>query len=270
MRRTSAASFFAALAALTACRGGGAPRPLKAANKDVKSVELSRGPESFSLIQDLPGEWHVVPPDDAVDPADAAALLDGLRSLEPRTRLSEDAAGYGLSALDAVAVRAAGAGGKPLFSARFGRRGLGGAVHMSGDGSGEVYLGSGPPLELLARGAQDWRDRRLLRAPCADVELNSGRGWRAASPETAAALCGLRATAILPPLPPFLAGLDRPVLRVRSASGAFAVGARMGRERWISVEGRSALLRAPAAPLAAAAVENPSHAKRPPSGIIPK
>lgn len=245
-----------ALAALAACRGSGAPRPMTAANEDVKSVAISRGPESFSLVQELPGSWRVVPPDDAVDAAEAAALLDGLRRLAPRTRLSNDAAAYGLSPLDATGVRAAGAGAKPLFAARFGRRGLGGAVHMAADGGSDVYLGAGPAPELLARGAQDWRDRRLLRGPCRDVELDSGRGWRAADPATAAALCELRATAILPPLPSFLAGLDRPVLRVRAASGAFAVGALMGGERWISIEGRAALFRAPAAPLAAAADES--------------
>jgi len=125
-------------------------------------------------------------------------------------------------------------------------------VHAAAGEGGEAYLVVGPPPELLARGPEDWRDRRLLRGRCEGVELNSGRGWRAAGPAAAAALCGLRATAILPPLPEFLAGLDRPVLRVRSASGAFAVGARMGGERWVSVEGRAALFRAPAAPLAAA------------------
>lgn len=269
MSRFSIAAFLAVLPGLCACGGNGAPRPLAADDADVKSVLITRGPESFTLLQEFPGSWRVAPPDDAVDPADAAALLDGLRNLKPRTRLADGDAAYGLSALDATDVRAAGAGGKPLFAARFGRRGPGGAVHMSGGDGGAVYLGSGPPPELLARGADDWRDRRLLRGPCKDVELDAGRGWRAADPATAAVLCVLRATAILPPLPPFLAGLDRPVLRVRAASGAFTVGSRMGRERWISIEGRSALFRAPAAPLAAA-VENPSHAKRPPSDIIGK
>ena len=208
------------------------------------------------MLQDSPGVWRVVPPDDRVDAADAAALLDGLRGLRPQTRLSKDAAAFGLSALDATSVRVAGAAGEPLFSARFGRRGLGRSVHMAAESAADVYLGTGPPPELLARGAQDWRDRRLLRAPCADVTLDSGRGPRTAETETAAGLCGLRATAILPSLPAFLAGLDRPVLRVRSGSGAFTVGALMGGERWIAVEGRAALFRAPAAPLAAAIAES--------------
>jgi hypothetical protein len=270
MSRLSIAAFLVVLSGLCACRGSDAPRPLAAANEDVKSVLITHGPASFSLLQELPGSWRVAPPGDSVDPADAAALLDGLRNLKPETRLADGDAAYGLAAPDATDVRAAGAGGKPLFSVRFGRRGPGGAVHMSGGDGAAVYLGTGPAPQLLARGADDWRDRRLLRAPCADVELDSGRGWRAASPAAAAALCGLRVTAILPSLPEFLAGLDRPVLRVRSASGAFAVGSRMGKERWVSIEGRTALFRVPAAPLAAAAVENPSHAERPSSGIIPK
>ena len=243
------------LAFLAACRGDGAPRPLTAPNADVKTVAITRGRESFSLIQDAPGVWRVVPPDDAADGDDAAAFLDGLRGLNPETRLTSDAAAYGLSADDATAVLVSNSGGRTLFTARFGRRGLGAAVHMSAAGGADAYLGAGPPVELLARGAQDWRDRRLLPAPCANVELNAGRGWRPASPEAAAALCAARATAILPPLPAFLAGLDKPVLRVRAAKGGFAVGALMGGERWISVDGREALFRAPGAPLAAAAVE---------------
>lgn len=252
------------LAVLSACRGDEAPRPLAAANETVKAVAIARGKESFALRQDVPGDWRVVPPDDAVDPAEAAALLDGLRGLDPQTRLSTDAAAYGLSALDATSVRAEGAAGRILFDGRFGRKGLGGAVHMASASGASVFLGAGPPAELLARGAQDWRDRRLLRGRCAGVTLDSGKGPRAAAPATAAALCALRATVILPPLPEFLAGLDRPVLRVSSPSGSFAVGALMGGERWISVEGRAALFRAPAAPLAAALVE--SRVSRAPSG----
>lgn len=265
--RRPAAAFLAVLAALSACRGGGPPRPLAAANADVKSVKISRGAESFSLVQDFPGSWRVVPPDDAVDPADAAALLDGLRSLSPGPRLSTDAAAYGLSAADATSVRAAGAGDKTLFAALFGRRGPAGAVHAAARAGSDAYLVIGPPHELLARGPEDWRDRRLLSGRCADVELDAGRGWRPADPETAAALCALRATAVLPPLPEFLAGLDRPVLRVRAASGEFSVGSMMSGERWISVAGRAALLRAPAKPLAEA-VEKASRGTRPASGII--
>lgn len=266
--RRAAAVVFAALAALCACRGGGAPRPLAASNEDVRSVDITRGPESFKLVQDFPGSWRVIPPDDSVDPADAAALLDGLRSLSLGPRLSSDSAAYGLSASGAASVRAEGAGGRTLFSARFGRRGPAGAVHADAGEGREAYLVTGPPPELIARGAEDWRDRRLLRGPCVNVELDAGRGWRPADPETAAALCALRATAVLPPLPEFLAGLDRPVLRVRGASGSFSVGSRMGGERWISVEGRAALLRAAAGPLAAA-VEKASQRSRPSSAIIP-
>ena len=134
MKRIAPVSFliFAALA----CRGGAAPRPLGAANDDVRSVEISRGRESFSLLQDSPGVWRVVPPDDRVDAADAAALLDGLRGLRPQVRLSKDDAAYGLSPLDGTNVRAAGGGSEPIFAARFGRRGPGGAVHMAaGEGS---------------------------------------------------------------------------------------------------------------------------------------
>jgi hypothetical protein len=263
-----APAFALAFAALAACRGDGPPRPLAAGNESVKTVAFARGRESFALIQGFPGEWRVVPPDDAVDAADAAALLDGLRGLRPQTRLSNDAAAYGLSAFDAMNVRVEGAAGRILFEGRFGRKGLGGAVHMAGAAGAEVYLGEGPPAELLARGAQDWRDRRLLRGACAGVTLDSGRGPRAAAPATAAALCGLRATAILPALPEFLAGLDRPVLRVRSRAGAFAVGGLMGGERWISVEGRAALFRAPAAPLAAALAESRVSRAPPERGII--
>lgn len=269
MRQADAAFLLAVLTAFSACRGSGAPRPLTAANEDVKSVRISRGRESFTLVQDFPGSWRVVPPDDAVDAADAAALLDGLRRLAQGPRLSNAAAAYGLAPSEATSVRAVGAADKPLFAALFGRRGPGGAVHLAAVEGGDAYLSTGPPPELLARGAEDWRDRRLLRGRCKDVELDTGRGWRPAAPATAAVLCGLRATAILPPLPEFLAGLDRPVLRVRAASGAFAVGSLMGRERWISIEGRAALFRAPAAPLAEA-VQNPSREKRPSSGIIPK
>jgi hypothetical protein len=42
----------------------------------------------------------------------------------------------------------------------------------------------------------------------------------------------------------------------------------MGGERWISVEGRAALLRAPAAPLAAALVESRRAPASPRRGII--
>jgi hypothetical protein len=270
MTRIHIAAACAGFAALAACRGGAAPQPLASANREIKTVAISHGRESFSLTQDSPGVWRVLPPDDAVDPADAAALLDGLRGLRPQTRLSKDAAAYGLSALDATNVHAEDFAGRPLFASRFGRPGLGGTVHMAAAAGGEVYLGSGPSPELLARNAQDWRDRRLLGAPCANVTIDSGRGWRAASPETASMLCGLRATAILPSLPAFLAGLDRPVLRVRAASGAFAVGSLMGGERWITVEGRAALLRAPAAPLAAALVESRVSRAPPKRGIITK
>jgi hypothetical protein len=249
--RRALAVLFSVLTALSACRGG-APRPLTASNEDVRSVEFTRGPASFKLLQDFPGSWRVVPPDDRVDPADAAALLDGLRRLAPGPRLSSDSAAYGLSASGATAVRAAGAANRTLFAARFGRRGPGGAVHADAGPGGDAYLVVGPPPELLARGADDWRDRRLLRGRCEAVELDAGRGWRPAPPGTAAALCALRATAILPPLPEFLAGLDRPVLRVRTAFGSFSVGALTGSERWIAVEGRPALMRAPAKPLAEA------------------
>lgn len=251
MRRADAV-LLAVLAALSACRGGGPPRPLKAADREIKTVRISRGNEAFSLVQDFPGSWRVVPPDDAVDGAEVSALLEGLRRLEPGARLSRTGAAYGLSGSGAAIVRVDGASGTPMFVGVFGRRGPGGAVHAAASEGGEAYLVVGPPPDLLARGAENWRDRRLLGGRCAAVELNTGRGWRPASPASAAALCALRATAILPPLPEFLAGLDRPVLRVRTASGAFAVGSLMGGERWISVEGRAALFRAPAATLAAA------------------
>jgi hypothetical protein len=270
MKRLAMTPSLAFCAALAACRGGPAPRPLSAADREVKKVQISRGQETFVLVQDEPGTWRVLPPDDAVDPAEAAALLDGLRGLKPQTRLSGQAAAYGLSPSDATSVRASGAAGETLFAARFGRRGLGDAVHMAAGDRGEAYLGAGPAAELLGRGAQEWRDRRLLRGPCADVEVDAGRGWRAAAPATASSLCALRATAILPPMPDFLAGLDRPVLRVRSSSGSFAAGALLGGERWISGAGRAALLRAPAAPLAAALVEERASRGRPGRGIMTK
>ena len=259
MRRADAVLL--AVLASAACRGGGAPRPLTADAADVRLVTVARGSESFSLVQDFPGSWRVVPPGDAADPADVAALLDSLRRLAPGPRLSRDAAAYGLSAAAATSLRAADAAGRTLFAARFGRRGPGGAVHADAGEGTEAYLATGPAPDLLARGAEEWRDRRLLNGRCASVELDAGRGWRPADPETAAALCALRATAVLPPLPEFLAGLDRPVLRVKSESGAFAVGSLMGGERWISVEGRDALLRAPARPLAEA-VEKASRPAR--------
>jgi hypothetical protein len=239
-----------------ACRGG-APRALTAADREVKSVEVSRGRESFVLTQTAPGVWRVAPPDDEADAADAAALLAGLRALTPRTRLAKGAeTAYVLSDKDATVVRVrAGDARDTVFEARFGRRGLGDAVHMAAGRDGAAFLGEGPSPDLLARGAQDWRERRLMGESCTDVAIDAGRGWRAASSATAAALCRLRASTLLPALPEFLAGLDRPILRVRSGAGAFQVGARMGGERWVRVDGRPALFRAPAAPLAAAVIE---------------
>jgi len=240
------------LALLAACRGADAPRPLDAADREVVSVSISHGREALILRQESPGVWRVTPPHDAADAEGAAALLAGLRALRPEMRLSKDAAAYGLSENDATVVRVAGDGGRELYAARFGRNGLAGAVHMAADAGSDVFLAAGPSPELLARNAQDWRERRLLRAPCADVALDAGRGWRPASPATAAVLCALRATAVLPPLPGALAGLDRPFLRVRASSGSFSVGARMGSEFWLLVDGRDALLRAAGEPLAAA------------------
>jgi hypothetical protein len=242
------------LALLAACRGAGAPRPMTAADRDVESVSISRARESFLLTREPGGAWRVTPPGDAADADGAAALLAGLRALNPETRLSKDGAAYGLSDADATVVRVRGAGGRELYAARFGRNGLAGAVHMAAAGT-EAYLGFGPPPELLGRGSEDWRERRLLGKPCADVALDAGRGWRPASKETAAVLCGLRATAVLPPLPGELAGLGSPFLRVRASSGSFAVGARLGGEFWLLVDGRAALLRAPSAPLTAAREE---------------
>jgi hypothetical protein len=246
----------ALIVVLCACRGG-APRPLSASDAEVSRVEISRGRDSFALIQSPPGVWRVAPPNDEADGRDVADLLAGLRALKAGTRLSDHAAAsYGLSETDATAVRVrTKMNVDPVFSALFGRRGLGSFVHMAAAAGGPAFLGEGPHPGLLARGAQNWRDRRLLHEPCANVELDAGRGWRTASSATAAALCGLRAGALLPALPEFLAGLDRPVLRVRSSGGAFRVGSRMGAERWVLVEGRTALFRAADAPLSSAIAE---------------
>lgn len=254
MKRTVIVSM---IAAVLACRADG-PAPLAVSDGQVTSVSIERGREAFVLVQDSPGIWrvdelHSSGPDEA-DEDGAAALLAGLRALRLGARVSDSGGAYGLGPADATAVRVYTRDRKePALTLRFGRRALGRAVHVQSAETSAVYQAEGPDPDLLARGASDWRRRRLLRSPCVEATLDAGRGPRAAAPETVAALCALRATAALPSAPSFTAGLEPPFLRVRSPSGAFDAGARVGAERWVRVEGRAVFLRVPAAPLDAAA-----------------
>jgi hypothetical protein len=241
-----------------ACRRAELP-PLNVDDVEVTSVSIARGADALVLVQGPPGRWRVDPLKGVVDAADgpgAAALLAGLRDLRTDYALSGDGAAEGLSSADAteVAVFASGRTA-PVFQARFGRRALGRAVHASAPGGGPVYLVEGPSPSLLARGAGDWRDARLLGADCTRVAVDAGGGFKNASPETSAALCGARASAMTGDLPADVTGLGRPALRVRAGGAALAVGARVGGERWIRVDGRPGLFRAAAEPFETAAAD---------------
>ncbi len=247
-----------ALAALCACAR--APFPaLSAPDDTVQSVSIEHATDSFVLVQSPPGRWRVDPLQGVIDEADAVGaerLLSGLRALHADADVPGDAAAAGLSGADAVSVAVFVSGrNDAAFTARFGRRALGGALYAAARAGGPSAIVEGPDPALLARTASDWRELRLLTGDCSGVEVSVSGRYRAASPATAAALCAARAARLAVDSPPEVTGLSRPSLRVRTRACALSVGARLGGERWIRVDGRPGLFLAPAEVFETAAAE---------------
>ncbi len=261
MRSRLAIILLAAFVALTITAGprlflrGPGPQALRGPEKAAK-IEVRRAREDV-LLERKNGVWRVPRHDDLADSESVALLLGQLAALEhgrPVAKASE-AGAYGLGPADAIAVTVHDEGGQKGFEARFGRRALSRSAYFRASERDGVRIAEGIDSDLLRRLASEWREPRLLPGGCpGGLEVSIGKEWREAPAETAGALCSLRAAGFADGADPELAGLDKPLLRVRARDGrAFAVGDRRGSDRLVAVEGRSVLLRVPAAPLEAAA-----------------
>lgn len=232
---------------------------LTSPDNTVQSVSIQRDGEVFVLIQSPLGRWRVDPLKGVIDEADAVGaerLLAGLRALRVDADVPGDAAAAGLAGGDAMFVAVFVVGrDDTAFTARFGRRALGGALYAQTQAGAPTVIAEGPDPALLSRSASDWRELRLLTGDCAAVEVAISDRFRAASPATAAALCAARAVRLAVDSPPEVTGLSHPSLRVRTRTSALTVGARQDGERWIRVDGRPGLFLAPAEVFETAAAE---------------
>ncbi|NNN04755.1 MAG: hypothetical protein HKL90_02525 [Elusimicrobia bacterium] len=246
------------LAALCACARPSFPA-LNAPDDTVQSISIEHAADSFVLVQSPLGRWRVDPLKGVIDEADAVGaerLLSGLRALRVDADVPGDAAAAGLSGADAVSVAVFVSGrNDAAFTARFGRRALGGALYAAARADAPTAIVEGPDPALLSRSASDWRELRLLTGDCTRVEVAASRRFRAASPATAAALCAARAARLAVDSPPEVTGMSRPSLRVRTRTSSLTVGARLDGERWIRVDGRPGLFLAPAEVFETAAAE---------------
>lgn len=247
MHAAFAALFFLAFLGLGGLRSwlAPAPSPLGSGTEPAR-IEIRRPREDLILVREA-GGWFVDRQDDAADSEAVESLLTGLRSLSFGPPAAPASAGmaHGLGPADSSRVRVLDAAGRPLFDGLFGRRLLGRSAYFRAADRDPVRVASGLDPELLLRSSAQWREPRLLPGGCdAGLELFAGGAWRPASPEQAGVLCALRATHWATGTPEALAGLEAPLLRVRSPDGrGFTVGDRRGRERLAKVEGRAPLLR---------------------------
>lgn len=234
------------------------PTPMRLGSQSVR-IEVRRPREDLILTRDDGGPWVVSRHDDLADAEAVELLLSGLRSLEFGSPIASPEAGLasGLGPADASRVRVVDAAGRPLFDGLFGRRLFGRSLYFRATDQDEVRLATGVDPELLLRSSAQWREPRLLPGGCAaGLEVFTRAAWRAIPAERASELCELRASHWATGTPEGLAGLDAPLLRVRTPDGrGFTVGERRGSERLVRVDGREALLRIPASTVEAAAAD---------------
>ena len=235
-----------------------APRPLPPAggrDGEPARVEIRRPRQDLILTREPGGAWMHEKAADLADGEAASALLEGLRRLEFGPALEAGAVASGLGPADVARVTVLDGSGRRLFDGWFGRRVFARSAYFRAREDAPVRLASGLDPELLTRPASLWREPRLLPGGCPEgLEASAGGAWIRLDRETAATLCGLRASRWADEtLEPF-AGFDRPLLRVRApGGGSFVVGERRGVERLVKVEGRDAPLRVPAGPVEQAA-----------------
>jgi len=234
------------------------PSPLPAGAEAFR-IEVRRPREDLVVTRDATGPWVIARHDDLADAEAVGNLLDGLRALEfgPVIAPSEKGLATGLGPADVARVRILDATGRPLFDGLFGRRLFGRTSYFRASDRDDVRLATGADPELLLRSSSQWREPRLLPGGCpGGLEFLSSGIWRMIPAPAGRELCALRASHWATGTPEKLAGLERPFLRVRASDGrGFTVGDRRGAERLVLVDGRTALLRVPAAAVETAAAD---------------
>lgn len=235
-----------------------APAPLLRGAEPVR-IEVRRPREDMIITREAGGPWVVARQDDLADAEAVELLLSGLRSLSFGPPVAPAGAGLasGLGPADSTRVRVLDEAGHPLFDGLFGRRLFARSSYFRASDRDAVRLATGVDPELLLRSGAQWREPRLLPGGCADgLEIFARGAWRAAPAERAGELCALRASHWATGTPEGLAGFDLPLLRARTPDGrGFTVGERRGGERLVRVDGRTSLLRIPAAVIEAAAAD---------------
>ena len=203
----------------------------------LTTVLLSRQESDITLERRPDGSWTVTPPGDLADSQAASRLAGGLEALT----FGDVVAGADAAAAYGLAVRARAGMGDVLF----GRPALDGGLYAADGPGAPVRLARGPAPELLARSAEQWRERRALPQGCpsgAEV-LEAGKPARRVPADDP--LCALLATGFEPASAVPFGGFERPYLTVKPDGGpVMRVGARLSRrERAVSVEGRPGMLR---------------------------
>jgi hypothetical protein len=234
------------------------PAPLRAGGEPAR-IEVRRPREDLIITREAGGPWVVARQDDLADAEAVELLLGGLRALSFGPPVAPPAAGpaSGLGPADASRVRVLDEAARPLFDGLFGRRLFGLSSYFRASDRDAVRLATGVDPELLLRSSAQWREPRLLPGGCAGgLEVFVRGAWRAIPADAARGLCSLRASHWATGTPEGLAGFDLPLLRVRTLDGrGFTVGERRGSERLVRVDGRTSLLRIPAAAIEAAAAD---------------
>lgn len=263
MRASRAAAVVVLLLALAGLAGlrswrEPSPRPL-AAGAEAARIEVRRPREDLILTREAGGPWMVSRQNDLADSESVGLLLRGLRALTFGPPVAPPSLGLagGLGPADSSRVRVLDEGGRALFDGLFGRRLFGRSVYFRLRDDGPVRLATGVEPELLLRSSAQWREPRLLPGGCAGgLEVFARGFWAEADPETARALCALRASQWATGALEGLSGFDAPLLRARTPDGrGFTVGERRGRERLVRVDGRPALLRVHASSIEALAAD---------------
>ncbi len=261
-RHAIIATIFAfALIGLEGLRSWRTPAPSRLRSEaEPARIEVRRPREDLILSRDAGGPWVIARQDDIADAEAVELLLKGLRELAfgPPIAKAGAALASGLGPADSARVRVLDSAGQPLFDGLFGRRLFGQSSYFHAFDQDVVRLATGVDPELLLRSSAQWREPRLLPGGCAaGIEIITGKNRRLVTNESAArGLCALRASHWATGTPEGLAGFDRPLLRARTPEGrGFTVGERRGEERLVRVDGRSALLRIPAAAIEAMAAD---------------
>lgn len=236
------------------------PGPSRLRSGDPVRIEVRRPREDLILTREAGGPWLVPRQDDVAEAESVELLLGGLRSLEFGPPVASPSAGlaHGLGPADASRVRVLDEAGRPLFDGLFGRRLFGRSAYFRPTDRDAIRIATGVDPDLLLRSSAQWREPRLLPGGCAaGLEVFARGAWRpVADAEAARVLCSLRASHWATGTPEGLAGFDRPLLRARTPDGrGFTIGERRGAERLARVDGRSSLLRIPAAAIEAAAAD---------------